>query len=150
MKATLNLTKSWTGSAEAIWTSPPRIKARTLRCPRRGVSLSVPAKGKNHERSPDRVVKTGSAGDPPAPVGDPPTRTAARKAAKSLSPLNRTSARVPSDESSDKTGNPPVLAANDFPHTLSKTRELAAKALESASPFRALRLAVSESLAGGR
>src|SRR5438094_7581367 len=52
-----------------------------------------------------------SPGDSPAPVGDPPTGTAASNLAKRRSPLARTVAPVPSGES-------PVLPANDFSNTL--------------------------------
>src|SRR5205814_10492516 len=59
--------------------------------------------------------------DPPAPVGDPPTGTAARNVAKRRSPLARTVAPVPSGESPDGTGGSPVLPANHFSNTLSET-----------------------------
>jgi len=56
----------------------------------------------------------GGAGGPPAPVGDPPTGTAASNVAKSPCPLARTVAPVPSGESPDGTGGSPVLPANYF------------------------------------
>jgi len=51
----------------------------------------------------------GSAGDLPAPVGDPPTGTVKHTVAKRPSLLNRTDAPVPSGESPDSTGESPVL-----------------------------------------
>src|SRR5881397_178725 len=65
----------------------------------------------------------GGAGDPPAPVGDPPTGTAASNVAKRRSPLARTVARGPSGESPDGTGGSPVLPANHFSNTLSAEGE---------------------------
>ncbi len=53
------------------------------------------------------VLKIGGAGDPPVPVGDPPTGTAASNVAKRTRPLARTVPPVPSGES-------PVLPANPF------------------------------------
>src|SRR5947207_5396740 len=44
-------------------------------------------------------LKMGGAGDPPAPVGDPPTGTAASYVARRPCPLARTVAAVPSGES---------------------------------------------------
>ncbi len=64
------------------------------------------------------VLKMGGAGDSPAPVGDPPTGTAASNIAKRRSPLARTGAPVPSGESPDGTGGSPVLPANHFSNTL--------------------------------
>src|SRR5206468_1190405 len=64
------------------------------------------------------VLKMGGAGDPPAPVGDPPTGTAASNIAMRRSPLARTVAPVPSGESPDGTGGSPVLPANHFSNTL--------------------------------
>ena len=60
----------------------------------------------------------GGAGDPPASVGDPPTKTAASHVAKRPCPLARAVAPVPSGESPDGTGGPPVLPANHFSNTL--------------------------------
>src|SRR5881628_3634845 len=60
----------------------------------------------------------GGAGDPPAPVGDPPTGTAASYVAKRPCPLARNVAPVPSGKSPDGTGGSPVLPANHFPNTL--------------------------------
>ena len=57
----------------------------------------------------------GGAGDPPAPVGDPPTGTASGKVAKRPCPLARTVAPVPSGESPDGTGGSPVLPKSIFP-----------------------------------
>ncbi len=66
------------------------------------------------------VLKMGGAGDPPAPVGDPPTGTATSHVAKRPCPLARTVAPVPSGESPDGTGGSPVLPANHFSNSLSK------------------------------
>src|SRR5882724_8374537 len=60
------------------------------------------------------VLKMGGAGDPPAPVDDPPTGTAASNVAKRPNPLTRSFAPVPSGESPDGTGGSPVLPANHF------------------------------------
>ena len=60
----------------------------------------------------------GGAGDPPAPVGDPPTGIAASNDAKRPCPLDRTVALIPSGESPDGTGGSPVLPANHFSNTL--------------------------------
>src|SRR5438552_9909410 len=64
------------------------------------------------------VLKTGGADDPPAPVGDPTTGTAAGNVVKRPCPLARTVAPVPSGESPDGTGGSPVLPANHFSNTL--------------------------------
>src|SRR5216117_3594363 len=61
----------------------------------------------------------GGAGDPPAPVGDPPTGTAAGNVAKRPCSLARTVAPFRSGESPAGTGGSPVLPANHFPNTLS-------------------------------
>ena len=60
----------------------------------------------------------GSAGDSPAPVGDPPTGTAEGILARRTSPLHRTVAAILSGESPDGTGGSPVLPDNDFTHAL--------------------------------
>ena len=67
----------------------------------------------------ERVLKTGSAGGPPAPVGDSPTGTAERNLTKRLFLLARTVSPVPSGGSPDGTGGSPVLPGNNFPNTLS-------------------------------
>ena len=56
----------------------------------------------------------GSAGDSPAPVGDPPTGTPDRHLVKRPCPLARTAVPVPSGESPDGTGGSPVLPENEF------------------------------------
>ena len=71
----------------------------------------------------ERVLKIGSAGDSPAPVGDPPTGTAESNLGECASLLARTVAPIPSGESPDGTGGSPVL-----PKTIFQTRS---KALES-------------------
>src|SRR2546427_2812775 len=64
------------------------------------------------------VLEIGGAGDPPAPVGDPPTGTAASNVAKSPRPLARAVASIPSGESPDGTGGSPVLPAKHFSNML--------------------------------
>jgi len=53
--------------------------------------------------SPGACFEMGGAGDPSAPVGDPPTGTAASNVAKSRSPLARAIAPVPAGEALDGT-----------------------------------------------
>ena len=65
-----------------------------------------------------RELRMGSAGDTPAPVGDPPTGTPERNVAKRPRPLAQTVSRVPSGESPDGTGGSPVLPEIDFSNTL--------------------------------
>src|SRR2546430_414804 len=60
----------------------------------------------------------GSAGDSPAPVGDPPTGTAQIHVANRPFSLPRTVVSVPSGGSPDGTGGSPVLPGNQFPNTL--------------------------------
>ena len=60
----------------------------------------------------------GSAGDSPAPVGDPQAGTAEGILATKPSLLHRTVAAVPPGESPDGTGGSPVLPDNDFTHAL--------------------------------
>ena len=62
----------------------------------------------------------GSAGDSPAPVGDPPTGMAKRHREKGVLPLIRPAVSVPSGVSPDGTGESPVLPENDFSDTLLK------------------------------
>ena len=62
----------------------------------------------------ERVLKIGSAGDSPAPVGDPPTGTAESNLGESASLLARTVAPIPSGESPDGTGGSPVLPKTIF------------------------------------
>src|SRR5258705_7030359 len=64
------------------------------------------------------VLKTGGAGDPPAPVGDPPTGTGASNVAKRPCLLARIVDPAPSRQSPDGTGESPVLPANHFSKTL--------------------------------
>ena len=61
------------------------------------------------------------AGDPPAPVGDPPTGTSASNVAKKPWSLARTVAPIPSGESPDGTGQWPVQPKTEFSNTLSGT-----------------------------
>jgi len=87
------------------------------------------------------VLKMGGAGDPPAPVGDPPTGTPASKLAKRRFTLARTIARVPSGESPDGTGGSPVLPASHFANTLLAHRhdsppDFAANNTSASSPRR--------------
>ena len=65
----------------------------------------------------ERVLKTGSAGDSPAPVGDPPTGTTLSHNAKKLFSSPRTIVSVPSGGLPDGTGRLPVLPGNQFPNT---------------------------------
>jgi len=59
----------------------------------------------------------GSAGDSPAPVGDPPTGTVERTLAKRASSSIWVVVLVPSGESPDGTGESPVLPGNEFSNT---------------------------------
>src|SRR5205814_5987671 len=65
----------------------------------------------------ESVLKLGGAGDRPAPLGDPPTGTAASNVVKRPCPLAQTFALVPSGESPDGTGGSPVLPASHFSNT---------------------------------
>ena len=62
----------------------------------------------------------GGAGDPPAPVGDPPTGTAESTVAKRPSLLPQTAAAIPSGESRGGTGGSPVPPG---PHSANTHRE---------------------------
>ena len=66
-------------------------------------------------------LKMGGAGDrlPTRSRDDPPTGSSASNGAIRPRSLARTAARVPSGESPDGTGEPPVLPANHFSNTLS-------------------------------
>src|SRR6266566_10029418 len=55
------------------------------------------------------VREAGSAGDSPAPVGDPPTGRPERHLSEGPPLLARNVARVPSGESPDATGGSPAL-----------------------------------------
>ena len=55
----------------------------------------------------------GSAGNSPAPVGDPPSGTVERTIAKRVSPSIWIVVLVPSGESPDGTGESPVLPGNE-------------------------------------
>lgn len=59
----------------------------------------------------------GSAGDPPAPVGDPPTGMSAGQSTKKPSPSARQVGAVPSGGSPDGTGGSPVLPTAGWPAT---------------------------------
>src|SRR6266571_7486749 len=75
----------------------------------------------------------GGAGDPPAPVGDPPTGTARSNLPTKPARLVRWIAAALSGESPDGTGGSPVLPSNDS----SKTREVGsvdAEGMGSAAP----------------
>ena len=56
----------------------------------------------------------GGAGDPPAPVGDPPTGTAESTVPRKPSLSPGTTALVPSGESPDSTGQWPVPPKTEF------------------------------------
>jgi len=62
----------------------------------------------------ERVRKLGSAGDSPAPVGDPPTGSAEGRLSERPSLLTPSIAVVPSGESPDGTGGSPVLPWIEF------------------------------------
>src|SRR6266498_2603404 len=62
----------------------------------------------------ERVLKMGSAGDSPAPVGDPPTGTAEARLLKRADFVARTVTPVPSGGSPDGTGGSPVLPREDI------------------------------------
>src|SRR5881397_1421873 len=72
-------------------------------CSQRAGSLHAQSQGL------ERVSKLGGTGDPPVPVGDPPTGIARSGLAKRLSPLAGLAVPVPSGESPDGTGQWPVL-----------------------------------------
>src|SRR2546428_5081456 len=65
----------------------------------------------------ERVLKMGSAGDSPAPVGDPPTGTALSHVARRPFSLPRTVVSVPSGGSPDGTGGSAVLTGKYFSNT---------------------------------
>src|SRR6266542_1933452 len=76
------------------------------------------------------VSKMGGAGEPPAPVGDPPTGTAAGNVAKRPCHLARAVAPFQSGESPDYTGGSPLLPPGDSPITrLGRKRECRASSL---------------------
>jgi hypothetical protein len=77
------------------------------------------ATGTTIQAGSEPVLKMGGAGDPPASVGDTPSRTGASNVEKRSCPLAWTVAPVPSGESPDGTGGSPVLPANHFSETLS-------------------------------
>jgi len=60
----------------------------------------------------------GSVGDPPVPVGDPPTGTSKAEPSRRLSLFAADALPIPSGESPDGTGQWPVLPKTQFPNTL--------------------------------
>src|SRR5881396_280897 len=60
----------------------------------------------------------GSTGDPPVPVGDPPTGTSKAEPSRRLSLFAGDALPIPSGESPDGTGQWPVLPKTQFPNTL--------------------------------
>src|SRR5438093_12161923 len=60
----------------------------------------------------------GSTGDPPVPVGDPPTGTSKAEPSRRLSLFAADALPIPSGESPDGTGQWPVLPKTQFPNTL--------------------------------
>src|SRR5947209_19630413 len=67
----------------------------------------------------ERVRKMGSTGDPPVPVGDPPTGRARRLPAKDPPLLAPGALPIPPGESPGGTGQWPVLPGREFPDALS-------------------------------
>src|SRR5437867_11902590 len=59
----------------------------------------------------------GSVGDPPVPVGDPPTGTSKAEPSRRLSLFAADALPIPSGESPDGTGQWPVLPKTQFPNT---------------------------------
>src|SRR5216117_3171182 len=60
----------------------------------------------------------GSTGDPPVPVGDPPTGTSKAEPSRRLSLFAADALPIPSGESPDGTGQWPVLPKTQLPNTL--------------------------------
>src|SRR5206468_4604358 len=60
----------------------------------------------------------GSTGDPPVPVGDPPTGTSKAEPSRRLSLFAADALPIPSGESPDGTGQWPVPPKTQFPNTL--------------------------------
>src|SRR5439155_22336009 len=94
-----------------------------------------------------RVLKSGSAGDSPAPVGDPPTGTALSHTANRQLSLPRSVVLVPSGESPDKTGGSPVLPGPISEHTSLVDHFQMPSATNSSVAFRAQSL-LAAGLAG--
>src|SRR5881296_2511482 len=67
----------------------------------------------------EHVLKMGSMGDSPVPVGDPPTGTSKAEPSRRLSLFAADALPIPSGESPDGTGQWPVLPKTQFPNTLS-------------------------------
>lgn len=67
-----------------------------------------------HQKNIRACLKNGSAGNLPAPVGDPPNGTAPNNMADRPSPLVRTVAFLPSSGSPDGTGGSPCATQNRF------------------------------------
>src|SRR5881628_2708236 len=83
----------------------------------------------------------GSTGDPPVPVGDPPTGTSKAEPSRRLSLFAAEAHPIPSGESPDGTGQWPVLPKTQFPNTLSGRGRTVA-------PARAKPIASSQRTAG--
>jgi len=60
----------------------------------------------------------GSTGDPPVPVGEPPTGTSKAEPSRRLSLFAADALPIPSGESPNGTGQWPVLPKTQFPNTL--------------------------------
>src|SRR5207247_5997168 len=104
-----------TSPARFAMRNPSTATGMTMAMNASAASTSASVKAARARLEP--VLKTGGADDPPAPVGDPTTGTAAGNVVKRPCPLARTVAPVPSGESPDGTGESPVLPANLFPNT---------------------------------
>src|SRR5438876_11248371 len=117
-------TPSATRAATALRcaTSPARFATRNpstatgMTIARNASAASTSASVKAARARLEPVLKMGGAGDPPAPVGDPPTGPAAGHVVKRPCPLARAVAPVWSGESPDVTGGSPVLPATFFPN----------------------------------
>ena len=81
------------------------------------------------------VYKMGSAGDSPAPVGDPPNGTTAAIGAKGALALASDALPIPSGESPDGTGWQPVPPMTDFFRQALSSANIEAKVRPRGAPF---------------
>src|SRR5206468_295970 len=95
---------------------------RTARAPGRGmVRCAIAAAHPNEVMrlgGLEHVLKMGSMGDSPVPVGDPPTGTSKAEPSRRLSLFAADALPIPSGESPDGTGQWPVLPKTSNPSTL--------------------------------